>query len=191
MTFPLLCLVSNPPLQERSNLPNSPVEAFSLRRQLLIPYSNKWWVSFEFHSSRNDLKMCQRADIVENQRCGETSSSRAPFSFSWPIIKTLLKYQCPARNEHTSPQKWATDIKDIWAVHAFIIQWKKLSLVVMWFKVLVLSNVSGPEYIPWHWKWPSAAGTVALLLMSWDKCYFTHSLLGGFMYLCFIKEGRW
>lgn len=92
---------------------------FSLRGQLLIPYSNRRWLSFEFHSSRNDLKMCQRAGIVENQRCGETSSSCAPFSFSWPIIKTLLKYQCPARNERATPQKWATDIKYIWGCSCF------------------------------------------------------------------------
>lgn len=39
--------------------------------------------------------------------------------FSWPIIKTLLKYQCPARNERASPQKWATDIKDIWGCSCF------------------------------------------------------------------------
>lgn len=98
------------------------------------------------HSWRNDLEMCERADIVENQRCGETSSSCTAFSFSWPIIKTLLKYQCPKRNEHTSPQKWAMGIKEIWGCWRFY-NWVKKGLMLMWFKVvLLLSNVSGLEY---------------------------------------------
>lgn len=145
--FSLLFLVSSPPLSGRSNLPNSPVAAFSARRrQLLIPPPGELWVSFMCHSWRNDLEMCERADIVENQRCGETSSSRPAFSFSWPIIKTLLKYQCPERNEHTSPQKWAKDIKEIWGCWRFY-NWVKKGLMLMWFKVVLLqSNFSGLEY---------------------------------------------
>lgn len=146
MTFPLLFLVSSSPLSVRSNLPNSPVAAFfTLRRQLLIPPPGELWVSFMCHSWRNDLEMCERADIVEKQPCGETSSSCAAFSFSWPIIKTLLKYQCPERNEHTSPIKWAKDIKEIWGCRRFY-NWVKKGLMLMWFKVvLLLSNVSGLE----------------------------------------------
>lgn len=149
MTFPLLFLVCSPPLSGRSNLPHSPVAAFFiLRRQLLIPPPGELWVSFMCHSWRNDLEMCERADIVENQRCGETSSSCAAFSFSWPIIKTLLKYQCPERNEHTSPLKWAKDIKEIWGCWRFY-NWVKKGLMLMWFKVvLLLSNVSGLDYPP-------------------------------------------
>lgn len=123
---------------------------FMLRRQLLIPYFNRRWVSFIYPSSLNDLKTCQRADIVENQRCGETSSLRRPRSLSRPIIKTLLKYQCPGRNEYTSFQKWATDIKDTWGCSRFhnSVNEKWSLPMVMWFKVLVLFNFCGTEYIP-------------------------------------------
>lgn len=148
MTFPLFFLVCSPPLSGRSNLPHSPVAAFFiLFRQLLIPPPGELWVSFMCHSWRNDLEMCE--SIVENQRCGETSSSCAAFfSFSWPIIKTLLKYQCPERNEHTS-LKWAKDIKEIWGCWRFY-NWVKKGLMLMWFKVvLLLSNVSGLEYSAW------------------------------------------
>lgn len=149
MTFLLLCLVSNPLLQERSNLPNSPVTAFSPHRQWLPPYSNKEMgfvcISFIVELPKN---------VSKSWHCWkparwETSSSPGPFSFSWPIIKTLLKYQCPARNERTSRQKNGPRTLKIYeAVHAFIIQWKKWSLMVIWFKVLVLSNVFGSECIP-------------------------------------------
>lgn len=140
MTFPLLLLVFSPPLSGRSNLPDSPVAAF------WKPPPGELWLSFVCHSWRNDLETCERADIVEKQPCAETSSSCSALGFSWPIIKTLLKYQCPERNEHTSPPKWAKDIKEIWSCWRFY-NWVKKGLMLMWFKAaLPRSNVSGLEY---------------------------------------------